>query len=761
MEVVADGSLGKLADLPDEIRQLIELKKQNDEMRIEALSKIVAENRDEAIEFRKKSGIEKVWDEDEQYYLGIDQHNTAETIFTKGMGISDGIQSNTRKSSDNRSTAFFNVIRQFVDSASARVGDILLPAGDWNWTIKPTPIPDLDKIKGSNQPVISPNGNVPRNEDGTPYTLGQFHKEELEDAGARVKKAETRIKDWLTECHFSAEERKVIESSAKIGTGILRGPMPVPITSRAVVNGALVIKKVINPGSRFVDPRNFFPAPNCGDNLQRGSYCLELDFLSPRELRALRNEEGYITKNIDKVLAEGPEKCNAGIVMNDAERERQSRKRFKVWYYFGDVNIDDLNALGAREKEEGESGDDMVPAICIMVNDTIIKGIVNPLDNGEFPYDVMAWQRIPDSIYGIGIARQGRVAQDMLNSSMRALMDNMGLSAGVQLVLKRNLITPADGNWTISPRKLWYATEDGDNIDVRTAIQVITIPSVQAEIGAIIDRAYKMMEDATGVSFLLQGQQGSAPDTVGGMQLLHLNASSLLRRIARVFDENVTEPHIRRYYDWLLIHGEDDEKGDFKIQAVGSSALVEREIQAMQAQSILQMSLNPIFGYSPKKAADEVLRAMRFEPSKFEMGEEEKAQMAQASQGQVAPAVQAAQIRAQSAEKIAQARAQADAERARVDLDRDRLYSQTQANREAITAQSKREELALRRELALLEYANRHQLALDSVKAQLAQTAMKLRTTKELAAIGATSRNLPTPPIEPPGRAPAGQSFAR
>ena len=36
------------------------------------------------------------------------------------------------------------------------------------------------------------------------------------------------------------------------------------------------------------------------------------------------------------------------------------------------------------------------------------------------------------------------------------------------------------------------------------------------------------------------------------MTMLMNNASVVLRRIARTFDDNITTPHIRRYYDWLM-----------------------------------------------------------------------------------------------------------------------------------------------------------------------------------------------------------------
>jgi hypothetical protein len=79
-----------------------------------------------------------------------------------------------------------------------------------------------------------------------------------------------------------------------------------------------------------------------------------------------------------------------------------------------------------------------------------------------------------------------------------------------------------------------------------------------------------MAEDVTGLPQIMQGQQGQAPETVGGMQILQNNAGTVLRRIAKTYDDRITEPHVRRYYEWLMTYGDDAEKGDFQIDARGS-----------------------------------------------------------------------------------------------------------------------------------------------------------------------------------------------
>jgi hypothetical protein len=89
------------------------------------------------------------------------------------------------------------------------------------------------------------------------------------------------------------------------------------------------------------------------------------------------------------------------------------------------------------------------------------------------------------------------------------------------------------------------------------------------------------------------------------------------------------------------------------------------------------------------------------------------------------------------------------------------VYVQAQTQRDQTTAQFKYEELLLKRELAMLQYATQEKISLDAVKAKLADSAMKLQLTRDLAGMKAPADMLPKPPIEPAGRAPAGESFQK
>lgn len=745
------------AELVKELQRQESLRKEyKDEKKrqLDALSKVISKKRDEAIKARNTSGIEAIWKEDQNNYEGVDEYNRANlsTHYTKSRSTEGGIMSNAVGKNTNQCTAFFNITRQFVDTASARMGDILLPAGDWNFSARDTPVPEYaEEITGGNT----------YDQQGNPVQSQQLDKAEY---AKKEEKAENRIKDWLVETRYHAECRKVIESSACIGSGVLKGCYPINRKSKAFINGELLLIEEFSPASKAIDVWDFFPDPNCGEDIQNGEFVFERDYLTAKDLLELANSPdlGYLPEEIKRVIEEGP-----GKKYIDGKDRTKSEDMFEVWYYTGWIDVEkaqifDDDDTGYELEDEDCAGDFRMFSI-VMVNDSIIKGNESALDD-SFPYDVMVWQRVAGMPWGIGVSRQMRESQQFMTASARNLVDNMGLAAIPMIAIRRDGIEPENKQWELKKGKVWWLTDEMVKA-ITDSIQFLAVPSMQTELIANMQLATKMAEDMTGINFLLQGQQGSAPDTVGGMELLHRNASSLLRRIARLFDENVTERHIKRYHEWLLLYGKEDEKCDLQIQAIGSSALVEREIQAMQAVQLLQLSMNPAFGMSPKKAADEVLRAWRFEPSKFEMDEQEKAQMQQ--NPPMAPAVQAAQIRAQSDMQKEQIRQQTEAGKIKADVDRDAIFQQGVAQRAQVDYEYKQkllnleiEKMQLQRDLAVMDYANKHQIALDKVKSDLARDAMKLNTQKQLAEMGAPGQTI-TPPTEPAGRAPNGQSFQK
>jgi hypothetical protein len=814
--------------------------------KLAALGNTLKTLRDEAVKARADSGIEAEWLEDEEYFQGIDDANRDGKAIKPTSPDGRVIIEKQKNKKTSRSTVFVNITRPYVNAASAKLADMLFPTDDSNFGMRPTPIPDLiNKSKDfgpafdangqpvtktlvdeNGQPVMQPqmNGDQPViGPDGRPVTSpvqkqatnADVAEEEMKQAKESCEKAEKQINDWLVQCGYHGEGRQVIEDSARIGTGVLKGPFPENVRKRAVVKAlagiGMIIKDELVPKSRCISVWNLYPDGACGESIHNGKHVWEYDQINTRKLSELKRDPSYIASAIDQAIEEGPKNRATGTSKRPRGQKANDKEMFDVWYFTGYLAKDDLETAGYEfekepaaeeeevglmaapdmEEEEPEQEDDAAedmaegeateqdgieepeieepeeecacedknkqyPALVVMVNDLVIKATLQPLDSGEFPYDVMPWQRRAGHWAGIGVARQMRTSQDGVNAATRNLMDNAGASGSPILIIDRSKIVPADGKWNLGAQKVYYTAEGAELDDVRKAFTWILAPSMQQELMAIIQFWMQRAEDETGLPMLLQGQLGRAPDTVGGMTMLNNNASSVLRRIARIFDDAITEPHIGRYYEWLLMHVEDESmKGDFTIDARGSSALIERDMQSQVLMQMLGSSANPIFGLDPELVMQEFLKAQRFDADKLKLSDEKKKQMQEAAQAQAQsgaqdPRLQIAQMREEGRQAEIAAKQQAEEQKRQFDsqqADLDRALTQWEKNVDA--------------QIAAAQLGGEQTMLTDELKAGLAKEAVKLRTQIALARQTMRPPQVATPAMEPIGRAPDGQAFQK
>lgn len=790
--------------------------------RLEGLGAVIAGKRKEAVDARKASGIEDVWLACEEAYLGIDdmnRHEFAGARWAKPTTINGGLTSQRPNADEVRSSAFVRLTSRYVDSGAAKLGEILLPIDDKAFSFEPTPDPDLVKqaedltplLGLTGQPVMRPlkDGEQPPTQPAmppqapmaaavastlpgapstppgqppmVPATVADQAQITMEKAQECATKAETRIYDWMTEAKYPAEARKVVHDAARIGVGVLKGPFPDTKQARALTHlpggAALQIEKKIVPSVRWVDPWNLYPDEACGEDIHDGESLFERDFLSTKKLRNLKKEQGYLAAQIDRVLEEGPGKIFAE---GGNPNEKKNTKRFEVWYYYGTLTRDDMSILEAIGVDDLPEDQEEVHAIVSLVNDTVIKAIINPLDSGAFPYRVVTWSRRPQHWAGVGVGEMISMPQRMCNASTRALLNNAGISSGVQIVIDQLAIIPADGSYKLTPNKIWYMTGDGGR-DVRTAFQAIEIPSVVEQMMQIIEYSMKLAEESSGIPLITQGQTGpTSPETFGQAELQDNNAHTWLRSIGYRFDDMMTEPLVNDFYEWLLLDPSvpDDEKGDFRINAHGSIAMVERAIQEQTLASLLQAVQNPAFKIDPAALFSEYLKSKRLDPRKIQYSPEKQAQMdatppppplpimVEQAKGQT----QMQLLQAKTQVEIAQNQAEMEHEQqmlqsggmaphmaqatARIEQERLRgetaqTIEQSRASAELARAdkeqqiayqngQFKLQEMQLQKDLALLEYANKNNMQLKDIQAQLAQTAITERTKRELAAAEVT-----------------------
>lgn len=717
--------------LEDEVDPAAELEKQQE--RLQAFGHTLAKQRDEWIRARYSYGVDKRWLEDQDQYDSKDNVNRAASQMM--ASVEQGYPVTTQYAKPTRSTVFIGMTRMKTNAAEARLADILLPTDDRNWGIQPTPKPRLmgmakdnrmagDKFTG--QPMTDP-------ESGQPLRMKDVAQAAIRVAREKALAMQIEIDDQLVECDYNSELRKVIHDSAVLGTGVIKGPVvtnrvrqawqPLTDTTGQMIHQIEMVEE-LSPASFRVDPRNCYPDPGCGEAVHDGKGMYERQQLTIKQVRDLAKQPGYMADQLRKVLEEGPKRSATLQELKDEEQRDIARDVYEMWEYWGEVDHDDIEAAGVEigEKDMLRS----ISACVVMINNTVVKAYLNPLDAGDLPYDFYVWEKVAGSCWGYGIPHLMRSQQKVLNAAWRQLMDNAGVSSGPQIVMKPSLIQPADKRWELSSRKIWFATDDMD--DVRKSFATFEFNSHQKELSGIIEMATQLADAETGVPQLLQGEQGAAPDTVGGMTMLMNSANVVLRRLVKQFDDMITRPHIRRYYDYNMLYNEEEDiKGDFSVDARGSSALLVRDVQNQAFMNLLAAGANPVYGafLDTKKLFEKALQAQHIDPAEVFKSDEEIDKMleaqAQGAQEQTDPRIEAAKIRAET-----------DIQKVKAQNEGDMAELQTRLAIKQADIAARREEVQMQREIEMLRLANAQNITLEQIKAQLAQSAMRERGKKEL-----------------------------
>ena len=812
--------------LPQEILDALKTSDRTVDLeRLERIGKALESRKNEAVAYRQSSGIEETWAQCEDAYAGIDDMNRHE--YRGNRWIKPTTMNAPMLTGDTRqgiipvrSSAFVRLTTRYVDAGSAKIGEILLPIDDKAFSFSPTPVPDL--INGQDDPTPVPNPDAPGEtlkRQATSDEMQQMEtppdtaapevdlrtmdlvKEKMDLATAKAKRAETKIFDWQVECQHPFEMRKVIFDAARIGVGISKGPFPDKRRRMAMIDGQLVIKEDIVPIDKWVDPWNIFPDPACGEDIRNGDYLFERGYFSEKQVRELKGLPGYLDNQIDKVLFIGP--AHTTEQTRNPTDQNTTKHPYVVWFYHGTMDREDFETINPSTSASLMDKKEQVHVVCTMINDLVVHGTVNPLErSGDLPYHAVPWIRKPNSWVGTGVAEQLFTPQRMANAATRSLLNNAGVSAGPQIVINQRGIQPANNDWNIVPNKIWYLTEAGQTDDIRKAFYSVDIHNVGDQLYKIVEYAMRLAEESSSIPLITQGLSGkTTPDTFGATQLQDNNANQLLRYIGYNFDGYVTVRQTNQYYEYLLLDPEigDDHKGDFSIHAHGSVALVERAIQDQTIAQMTPLAQDPQFGVNPKKWFAMLARSKHLNPAEFQYSKEEQAKIDAMPKPQP-PQIEVAKIRAATVEmqiKAAAAQAAQDAAlekelatldaqitiqaaemanettriKVKLDTDRDTVYAQTEVQRVQVEHNAKMMELQLKRELAIMESASKQQISVDQVKAKLADTALKLQTQKELAAMDAKLRvhehitpsgdALRRPAVQLPGKAGQGKALSQ
>ena len=642
-----------------------------------------------------------------------------------------------------QSKVFVNITRAKCNSAEARLSDMLFPTDDKSWAIKPTPVPELAEEIGNEEPIMDEATGQPQvdPETGEPVTRGDLASGIERAARERAEKMEREIDDQLTEAKYDVMARDVIHDAVIYGTGIIKGPVVVNRTRKQwktitekddegnpVEYSALEIIEDLRPGLERVEVWDYYPDMSARTPEEK-EYDFERKYLTKKQLRQLAKRPGYMRDQIAKILQEDP---RTFTVQNTHLQQLRhlagitnliDDSRYELWEYNGPVDPEELRACGCKLPEDKDELAMMqIEATVLFIGQHVIKANLNPLETNESLYSIFVWERDDTMLFGRGVPRTMRQPQRVINAAWRMTMDNAGLSVGPQVVVNTTLVEPADGVWELAPRKLWYLKEPDRRVD--EAFYTFDIPSHQAELSAIFATAKELVDEEASLPMIAQGELGPQNETATARSIA-MNASNIvLRRVVKMWDDEITKTLIGRFYDWNMQNSDKNElKGDFEVDARGTSVLLVKEIQTQALMALLDYTAHPVYGPLLKAAAllRKTVQSQQIPPDEIVKTDDE--------------------IKADAAEQ--QKNKQPDPEQMKAQANLQGIQMKIQADQQALQAkladaqmerQARAEERAVELQTEMMKLAQEHQLSMAQIEAKLKEVMQTTQTKRDLAA---------------------------
>lgn len=615
----------------------------------------------------ERQTIEQEWLKSLRQYKGIYDPEIADN-FQKG-----------------KSQAFIRLTRTKVKSTDARVMDMLFPAGtEKNWQIDPTPVAEVSMdvhgeiilaLAAAKADVMfemmaqkgvqtdpglmnSVKQAIEQNRiDMLPSELQPTEEESLkavqEDAKERCDKMSKVMDDQLTEARYPIIIRDVIHSGNLYGTGILKGPLVERKFRKKWIHDQRTNQWVASeaqdkylPFAEFTPLWDVYPDQSVSETA-RCEYYFQRHVMSRQELRKLKRRPDYNAQAIEEYITLHPEgdaqhktwEVELRNISKDENFKTHDRRRhYEVLEFWGVMDGADLQRCGCKVPEEMLSMDVEVNAW--LVGNRVIKLELNPAETGYRPFHFYYFEKDDTSIWGVGIPDIYRWAQQIVNASMRASLDNLGITAGPVYEINLDLLDSDERPDEIFPFRIIYRR--GKGVDAQNqAVRVHEAASRVAELLKIFEIAKQLGDETTTLPSYTHGEQDKGVSrTVGGLSMLMGAATVTIKDVVRNFDDGISKPFISALYDWNMQFNEDESiKGDYRVKARGSSSLVAKELYGEQLDNLATTTANPMDGPYVKRG--ELVRARftardldpdRFVKTQPEVEDELRSQVAELQQ---------------------------------------------------------------------------------------------------------------------------------
>lgn len=521
-----------------------------------------------------------------------------------------------------RSQAFVPKTRTKKNALAARLLELFFPAnGEQNWNINPSPEPSVSPILvESKMHEMAQSGEDPQG-----MSRRSIERAVAKEACDRMR---SEMQDQLVNRVGRPSYREIIASvvdhGLTYGTGVLKGPL---VERSAKDNWIFMqdenrwemVSRVHTerlPYKEFVSLWDCYPDPDAIEARDM-RYHWQTHLKTASDLQEMAKDKYFDGEAISQYLRDHP---NGDATLRNHESTLRSmgqensvpnlKNRYRLFERWGYIKGSDLAEAGVDVPQEMMGFE--VPANIWILGSKTIKAVLEPIKGVVIPYYYWYFSKDETSIFGDSLASVLRDPQAALNSTVRAMLDNSAISSGPQVGINMQALHPSNGD----PRKIgnWGVWLFDNPEDMQKAMQVWDLPNHINNYLALVNYLTNLMDEITVPRYIQgDGQVGGAGRTAHGLSMLMGAAHIVLKDLVRQFDDRITRPFITALYHWNMQFNErQDIKGDYQIQAIGSTSLVAKEVQTEKLLQVAQITENPRFAGRIKDDGllQEVFRSM-------------------------------------------------------------------------------------------------------------------------------------------------------
>jgi hypothetical protein len=510
------------------------------------------------------------------------------------------------------SQIYARLTAQKCRAASSLLRDVYLGA-DTPWAVRPPADPDIpdeimqkiDQLLQHEQQMVQQTTGQPPPEDAA-RTRRMALMESAQEAARKLaqkqaKSSQDKIEEFLRNGFFYHALAEFLVDLPIFPFACLKGPTVKIIPEIQWQQGRPVVKQIPTMMWSRVSPFDLWWTPGVSDIANAN--VIEKSGLTRAEINDMLDLPGF---NQDEVRAVLQEYGRGGLYDNwdttDAERAVLESRENPAWNRSGLISQMEFhgNVQGEILQDYGMPGisdplrDYHVDAYCI--GNHVIKANLSPSPRARHNYFITSFEKVPGTPVGNSLCDLIADIQDVANATLRALINNMSIASGPQVVVNVERCRPEENVDEMYPWKHWHVVSDPVGNNAKPPVEFYQPQSNAQELLTVFKAFIDLSDDVSAIPKYIGGQaSGGAGRTASGLAMLMGNASKILQTVAANIDRDIFEVALQQLADLVLLTDTSGAlTGEEDIYVQGVNVAVQRETQRQRQLEFLQHTNNPV-----------------------------------------------------------------------------------------------------------------------------------------------------------------------